>query len=70
MEQEGKPEMLRASLEFVILQIKTLNMGSPRELLCLALDPPPESYIERAVDNLKEVYQKIKNYTLLHFNVK
>ena len=55
MEQEATPDMLRASLEYVVLQVKNFNMGSPRELLCLALDPPAISGIERAIANLKEV---------------
>lgn len=55
LEQNSLPEMQISSLENVILRVKKFNMGSPRELLCLALDPPSISGIERAVANLKEV---------------
>jgi ATP-dependent RNA helicase TDRD9 len=47
--------MLRANLETVVLQLKKLKLGSPKELLAMALDPPAISGIERAVANLKEV---------------
>lgn len=47
--------MLRSNLETVVLQLKKLNLGTPKELLSMALDPPVVSGIERAVANLKEV---------------
>ncbi|XP_035715225.1 ATP-dependent RNA helicase TDRD9 isoform X2 [Folsomia candida] len=53
--QDTKPEMLRSNLETVVLQLKKLNLGTPKELLSMALDPPVVSGIERAVANLKEL---------------
>ena len=38
--REHKPEMLRAPLEKVVLDTKLLNMGPPKEILALAMDPP------------------------------
>jgi len=58
MPQEAVPEMGKASLEAVVLQVKILNMGSPEEILALAIDPPKLSCIGRAVANLKEVFCK------------
>ena len=55
LDQEAVPEMQKSALEQVVLQIKILNMGSPKEILSLALNPPELSGIERAVANLKEV---------------
>ena len=49
------PEMLRSGLENVVLRVKTLDLGSPQEILSLAIDSPQLSGIERAVVNLKEV---------------
>jgi hypothetical protein len=56
LDQESKPEMLRSGLEALVLRVKTLDMGSPKEILSLALEPPKLSGIERAVVNLKEVH--------------
>ncbi|CAG7727696.1 unnamed protein product, partial [Allacma fusca] len=53
--QEAFPEMMKSSLESVVLHAKMLNMGSPKALLALAIDPPKLSGIRRAVANLKEV---------------
>lgn len=55
MQQEALPEMEKASLESVILNVKQLGMGCPLEILALAIDPPKQSGIGRAVANLKEV---------------
>lgn len=55
LNDDAIPEMKKSSLEYVVLQIKSLNMGSPQEMLSLALDAPNVSGIERAVANLKEV---------------
>ncbi len=55
LEQEASPEMLRSSLESVVLQVKLLAMGSPQSVLALSVDPPDASNIQRAVCNLKEI---------------
>lgn len=34
------PEMTRAPLDKVILDVKLIDYGSPKELLGLAMDPP------------------------------
>ncbi|KAL0275900.1 UNVERIFIED_CONTAM: hypothetical protein PYX00_003620 [Menopon gallinae] len=52
---EGLPEMLSAPLERVILQSKLLDMGQPKSILALALDPPDLSNIEWTILMLKEL---------------
>lgn len=47
--------MKRSNLETVVLSLKKLSLGTPKELLSMALDPPDLSGIERAVATLKEV---------------
>lgn len=37
---EHDPELKRAPLDKVILDVKLLDMGPPKEVLALALDPP------------------------------
>ncbi|KAK7866118.1 hypothetical protein R5R35_011634 [Gryllus longicercus] len=48
------PEILRCPLDRVILQTKLLDMGSPKGLLALCLDPPDLSNIENTILLLKE----------------
>lgn len=38
--REHEPEMRRAPLDKIILDAKILDMGSPKEILSLAMDPP------------------------------
>ncbi|XP_015171720.1 PREDICTED: probable ATP-dependent RNA helicase spindle-E [Polistes dominula] len=52
--EEASPEMLRAPLENIFLQAKVLNMGEPKAILALCLDPPDLSNIERTILLLKE----------------
>lgn len=52
---EHDPEMRRAPLDKLILDTKCLGMGSPKELLALALDPPDLRNITRTVLNLKDM---------------
>ena len=40
LRKEHEPEMKRAPLDKVILDTKILDMGPPKEILALALDPP------------------------------
>lgn len=47
--------MLRAPLENLILKAKVLDMGEPKAILALSLDPPDLSNLERTVLLLKEV---------------
>lgn len=52
---ETVPEMLRAPLANVILQTKKLNMGDPKAILALSLDPPNLSNLRDTITLLKEV---------------
>uniref|UniRef100_T1JGF2 Probable ATP-dependent RNA helicase spindle-E n=1 Tax=Strigamia maritima TaxID=126957 RepID=T1JGF2_STRMM len=49
------PEMKRCPLESIILHTKILQLGEPKSLLALALDPPKLGDIERSVLTLKEI---------------
>ncbi|KAJ8674355.1 hypothetical protein QAD02_005617 [Eretmocerus hayati] len=51
---EGDPEIRRSPLENLVLQTKLLDMGEPKEILALAIDPPDLSNVERTVLLLKE----------------
>lgn len=53
--QEAPAEMQRTSLESVVLQAKRLNMGTPIDILGLALSPPTRPAIKDAVLVLKEI---------------
>ncbi len=50
----GYPELVRSPLELSILRVKMLNMGPPKELLALALDPPDLADIYKSVLQLKQ----------------
>lgn len=52
--EAGIPEMVRAPLENVVLNAKMLEMGEPKALLALSLDPPDLSNLERTILLLKE----------------
>ncbi|XP_033096536.1 ATP-dependent RNA helicase TDRD9-like [Anneissia japonica] len=51
----GIPEMRRCPLEYLVLQVKLLDLGEPKAILGLALEPPNLAEIERTVLLLKEV---------------
>ncbi|XP_020818501.1 probable ATP-dependent RNA helicase spindle-E [Drosophila serrata] len=51
----GIPEMLRQPLQNSVLKAKQLEMGSPVEMLALALSPPNLSDIQNTILLLKEV---------------
>ncbi|XP_017031541.1 probable ATP-dependent RNA helicase spindle-E [Drosophila kikkawai] len=51
----GIPEMLRQPLQNSVLKAKELGMGSPVEILALALSPPNLSDIQNTILLLKEV---------------
>lgn len=55
MEESSRPEMCRSPLETVVLKSKQLNMGSPQEVLALAMDRPALSDIQNTILLLKEV---------------
>ncbi|KAG7200201.1 hypothetical protein KM043_000633 [Ampulex compressa] len=50
----GHPEILRAPLENIVLKTKLLDMGEPRAILALSLDPPDLSNLESTILLLKE----------------
>ena len=47
--------MTRVPLTKVVLDVKMLSMGSPKDLLALAMDPPDLRSIRRTVLALKEM---------------
>eukprot|EP00796_Vickermania_ingenoplastis_P007345 gene7345-5179_t len=49
------PEMLRTPLDSLCLHIMSLQLGDPGEFLREALEPPPEDYIEAAMNRLHEL---------------
>ncbi|KAH8383191.1 hypothetical protein KR009_007200 [Drosophila setifemur] len=55
MSDFGVPEMLRLPLQNAVLKVKGLDMGSPVEILALALSPPNLSDIRNTILLLKEV---------------
>ncbi|XP_068981713.1 probable ATP-dependent RNA helicase spindle-E [Bombus flavifrons] len=52
--QEVSPEILRAPLENLILKSKLLDMGEPKAILALSLDPPDLRNLENTILLLKE----------------
>lgn len=55
MSQSAKAELVTSPLENIILKTKQLNLGSPEEVLALALDKPFLDEIHNAVLRLKEM---------------
>lgn len=55
LEQDSKPEILRSPLERVVLKLKVLNIGEPKAILALAMDPPDLYSIEKTILKLKEL---------------
>lgn len=55
MDDEGVPEILRCPLDRLILQAKLFDMGEPKALLALTLDPPDLTNLENSILLLKEV---------------
>ena len=55
MKQEHVPEMKRIPLTKVILDVKMLSMGSPKQILALAMDPPDIENLQRSIIGLKEI---------------
>ena len=52
---EHKPEMQRVPLTKVVLDVKMVDMGSPKELLALAMDPPDVLSLHKTILSLKEM---------------
>lgn len=53
--EQQTPEMLRLSLQDLVLQVKICKLGEVEQTLLEALDPPSPKNIRRAIDSLKEV---------------
>ncbi|GAB6026076.1 hypothetical protein CHUAL_012279 [Chamberlinius hualienensis] len=51
----GVPEMKRCPLSTCVLQSKMLNLGEPKAILGLAIDPPDLSHLEPTILTLLEV---------------
>ncbi|MCJ1466553.1 hypothetical protein MMC07_005173 [Pseudocyphellaria aurata] len=55
MLEEQTPEMLRLSLQDLVLRVKICKLGDIEQTLSEALDPPSSKNIRRAVDSLIDV---------------
>lgn len=53
--EQQTPEMLRLSLQDLVLRVKICKLGEVEQTLLEALDPPSPKNIRRAIDSLKEV---------------
>ncbi|KAK6516447.1 hypothetical protein TWF506_006354 [Arthrobotrys conoides] len=53
--EQQVPEMLRLSLQDLVLRIKICKLGGIEETLSSALDPPTPKNVSRAIDSLLEV---------------
>ena len=52
--EDVTPEILRCPLEHTILRTKLLDLGEPKAILALAMDPPELANICRTIATLKE----------------
>lgn len=55
MAEQQTPEMLRLSLQDLVLRVKICKLGSIEETLLSAIDPPSSKNIRRAIDALIDV---------------
>lgn len=62
LRDDGVPEMIRAPLANVVLKTKILDMGEPKALLALALDPPNLSNLHSTILLLKEIGALINTF--------
>ncbi|KAF3930919.1 hypothetical protein ABW19_dt0207407 [Dactylella cylindrospora] len=62
--EQQVPEMLRLSLQDLVLRIKICNLGGIEDTLSLALDPPTSKNVNRAIDSLLEVKALTSNEEL------
>ncbi|GES66169.1 ATP dependent RNA helicase [Aspergillus terreus] len=53
--EQQTPEMLRLSLQDLVLRVKICKLGEVEQTLLEGLDPPSSKNIRRAIDALKEV---------------
>lgn len=62
--EQQTPEMLRLSLQDLVLRVKICKLGEVEQTLLEALDPPSPKNIRRAIDSLKEVKALTSNESL------
>lgn len=62
--EQQTPEMLRLSLQDLVLRVKICKLGEVEQTLTEALDPPSSKNIRRAIDSLKEVKALTSNESL------
>lgn len=55
MPEEQTPEMLRLSLQDLVLRVKICKLGGIEQTLLDALDPPSSKNIQHAIDSLVDV---------------
>ena len=55
MQEQQTPEMLRLSLQDLIMRVKICNLGAIESALAQALDPPASKNVRRAIDALVEI---------------
>lgn len=55
MVDQQTPEMLRLSLQDLVMRVKTCKLGDIKDTLAQALDPPTSKNIQRSIDALIEV---------------
>ncbi|KAK2778995.1 hypothetical protein FQN53_001569 [Emmonsiellopsis sp. PD_33] len=53
--EQQTPEMLRLSLQDLVLRVKICNLGEVEQTLAEAIDPPSSKNIRRAIEALKDV---------------
>lgn len=62
--EQQTPEILRLSLQDLVLRVKICKLGEVEQTLTEALDPPSSKNIRRAIDSLKEVKALTSNESL------
>lgn len=64
MVEQQTPEIMRLSLQDLVLRIKICKLGQIEEVLSQALDAPLPKNIRRAIDSLIEVGPMIPGNTI------
>jgi len=64
MVEQQTPEIMRLSLQDLVLRIKICKLGQIEEVLSQALDAPLPKNVRRAIDSLIEVGPMIPENTI------